>query len=301
MTDDHASPPRTNRRPTVGCVSFLNARPLIDGLDGHDGRDRHDGHNGHDPLTVRYDVPSRLLDDLISGAVDIALCPVIDFQIAPRPLRLIPVGGIGCDGPTLTVRLFSPVPFEQVQRVYADTDSHTSIALMRIILHHLCGIQPAIVDLPAPEKNNGHWPRQPDTALLLIGDKVVTAAPHEPAFPHQLDLGVAWKQLTGLPFVFAAWMTRADTDLADLPDRLDRQRRLNAHRIDAIANAAAPAAGWPNHLARRYLGSLLRYEIDRPQLNAIQHFWEQAHELGIIEQLRPLALYEPTDLRATRQ
>src|SRR5665213_4630797 len=52
------------------------------------------------------------------------------------------------------------------------------------------------------------------TARLLIGDKVVC---DEPAgLPHQLDLGGAWKDLTGLPFVFAAWMARAETQLRDL-------------------------------------------------------------------------------------
>ncbi|NJL30981.1 MAG: hypothetical protein HC898_04780 [Phycisphaerales bacterium] len=82
----------------VGCVSFLNAKPLIDGL----------VLQPHQHLQL--DVPSALLAGLESGQTDIALCPVIDFQRSKVPLVVVPVGGIGCDGPTLTVRLLVRYP-----------------------------------------------------------------------------------------------------------------------------------------------------------------------------------------------
>ena len=109
----------------IGCVSYLNAKPLIEGLD-----------NRTNP-TVRFDVPSRLLDDLQAGNVDIALCPVVDYYRSPVPLRVVPVGGIGSRGPTLTVRLFSRIPLHAVDTVHADSDSHTSVLLMRVLMDKL--------------------------------------------------------------------------------------------------------------------------------------------------------------------
>src|SRR5579859_1626131 len=80
----------------IGSVSFLNAKPLIHGLEEADG------------LDLQLDVPSRLLDGLLENRFDVALLPVIDYQRMPG-LRFLTAGGICCDGPTLTVRIFSPV------------------------------------------------------------------------------------------------------------------------------------------------------------------------------------------------
>lgn len=271
----------------LGCVSFLNARPLIEDIDADDL-------GPGASLRVAYDVPSRLLGDLESGAVDMALCPVIDYQRSAVPLVAVPAGGIGCDGPTLTVRLYSRQPLERIEVVHADTDSHTSVCLLRVLLDRLYGCRPRIVDFD-PRSTP---PRDDVDAMLLIGDKVVTSAPPDARFPWQLDLGEAWGKLTGLPFVFALWMARAETFQTDsgarrltaLAGRLKRVREHNAGRIDAIVARRATAAGWPDDLARDYLGHMLRYEIGPRQLKAIEQFFVMAYDLHVIQTLRPLCL-----------
>src|SRR5439155_5936270 len=110
----------TTRKLRIGSVSYLNARPLIYGLDAHPGVELH------------LEVPSRLLDGLRADRFDVALLPVIDYQRLEN-LIIIPAGGIGSDGPTLTVRLFSKVPVKQIRSLACDPDSHTSVALARII------------------------------------------------------------------------------------------------------------------------------------------------------------------------
>jgi chorismate dehydratase len=264
----------------LGCVSFLNARPLIEGLDGRDD------------LIVRYDVPSRLLEDLESGDVDMALCPVIDFQYAHQPLEIVPVGGIGCNGPTPTVRLFSRVPIEQVTSVAVDTDSHTSIMLMKVILHDAYGIRPVVTQLSADRASLRLGEHRP-TTVLLIGDKVVLDCPTVDDYPHQLDLGVAWKQLTGLPFVFAVWMCRRGAKLGHVPALLQQQRVINSapDRVAQIVRDRALPLGWPADLARRYMTELLQYAVGPAELEAMQLFWRRAHDLGYIERHRGLELY----------
>jgi len=180
----------------LGCVSYLNAKPLIDGLESTGA-------------AVRYDVPGRLLAMLEAGEVDIALCPIIDYFRARAPLRLVPAGGIGCAGPTLTVRLFSRVPIGEVSAVHGDSDSHTSIALLRVLMAERFGQAVRIIpyhanqpggatsDAPPAAEAEAANARTTDAtdspdspeAVLLIGDKVVTAAPDARRYPFTLDLG----------------------------------------------------------------------------------------------------------------
>src|SRR5436190_4390312 len=147
----------------VASVSYLNARPLIFGLES-------------DPaVSLSLDVPSKLVDHLRAGEADVALLPVIDYQRLDG-LVIVPAGGIGSDGPTLTVRLFSKVPVEQIRSLACDPDSHTSVALARIILTRRYDLRPELIDLSRATD-------VPDQARLLIGDKVVCETPQ--GFPVQ--------------------------------------------------------------------------------------------------------------------
>lgn len=276
-----STPPAVVTR-RIGCVSYLNAKPLIEGVEKDPGI----------PGTlVKLDIPSRLLDDLLAGEVDIALCPVIDYFRSTTPLEIVPVGGIGCDGPTLTVRLFSRVPIDRITTIYADTDSHTSVALLRVLLHQRYGLTPTLIDYHARERVAGHKLITAPEAMLLIGDKVVADCPSEDEYPHQLDLGQAWRELTGLPFVFAVWLARRGAKLGDLPHQLDQQRIRNAARIAQIVDRHAAAHHWPRELATRYLGELLRYAIGPRECQAIERFGALAAQCGVIPASRPLVLH----------
>jgi chorismate dehydratase len=121
-----------------------------------------------------------------------------------------------------------------------------------------------------------------NTARLLIGDKVVC---EEPAgFPYQIDLGEAWKQMTGLPFVFAAWMARDGVDIGTLADDLDRAKRSGLKRVDELIERYALPRGWPAGIAHRYLTEFLQYDIGPRQIEAIRLFHRLAYEHGILEQ-----------------
>ena len=261
---------------TVAAVRFLNARPLIDGLED-------------DPqINLASDVPSRLLETLSSGDSDIALCPVIDFQLSPAELCVVPVGAIGSDGHTLTVRVFSRVPMDRVTHIHTDGDSHTSVALLRVVFNELYGRAPELSTLESADVNgDGDAPE----TVLLIGDKVVQNEPDRSRYAHQLDLGSAWKQTTGLPFVFACWMARVGHDLGAAPEILARRRELNRPRINEIVAAHAAGSGWPKDLAAEYLGKILRYELGSRELESIELFWSRCHGLGLIDDLRPMKLY----------
>jgi len=267
----------------LGAVSFLNTLPLIDGLSLLWGVD------------VRFSVPSLLSEMLRTGEVDVALCSSIDYQQLDEELVIVPCGLLGCEGPTLTVRLYSAEPIERVQRVYCDTDSHTSVALLQILLKEMHNIQPELVAFDAREHVAEHRTIEWPGAMLLIGDKVVTDSPPAVRYPHQLDLGEAWHTHTGLPFVFAIWMAKRSADV-ELVRRaamaLDHQRRHNVERLDSIVHRAAGRTKWPKDLARTYLRERLVYEVTEPRLAGMELFHRKAHEHGLIPSLRPLQIFE---------
>jgi len=263
----------------LGYVKYLNTLPLVEGLAACHS------------LELVPAAPSALADMLASGQVDVALCSVIDAARSAMPLTLLPVGMIGCDGPTLTVRIFSAVPFDQVRQLHADTESHTSVALANICLDSLYGVRPELIDFDAAAHDGSaaearSWPQ----TLLLIGDKVVTDCPPAEQYPHQLDLGSAWHQATGLPFVYAMWMCRTADLLAGgeqlaainaAAALLDRQRRRNIMRTGWIIERYASERHWPRALARQYVTEYLRYDVGARERIAIARFFDAASALDL--------------------
>ncbi|MCC5822764.1 MAG: menaquinone biosynthesis protein [Phycisphaerales bacterium] len=265
----------------IAAVSYLNTTPMIEGLDAW---------RGAELITA---VPARLAGMVLDGRADVGLVSLADYaragtDEAGRPrLTLLPCGMIGCDGPTLTVRVFSAVPPEHITTLHADTDSHTSVVLAQAVLAERHGVRPEVRDFHAREKlgsgdDADAWPE----TMLLIGDKVVTDSPPAVRYPYQIDLGEAWHAMTGLPFVYAVWMCR--TDRADDPavrtaaDLIDRQRRRNRMRLDSVITAEAARRGWPGDLARKYIGELLRFEVDDRAREAVGVFLTKAAGLGLL-------------------
>ncbi len=242
----------------IGAVSYLNTKPLIWKL-----AEQQD-------IELTLQVPARLIDGLRDGRFDVAMLPVIDYQRLAG-LRLLSSAGIGSDGTTLTVRIFSDVPIQQIRRLACDRESHTSVALARVVLGEWHGIEPVLVDVDAAAE-----------ARLLIGDKVVAALKSGEG-RYQLDLGEAWKAGSGLPFVFAAWMARADVELGDLPRRLALAKEAGLANVDTIVTEHAARLGWPPELARRYLTEYLKFDIGPRELAAIRRFHALAAKWGMID------------------
>ena len=74
---------------------------------------------------VLLDVPAKLIDLIRGDRADVALLPVIDYQ-RMQNLCVVPAGGIGSDGATLTVRIFSKNPIERISTLACDVDPEPS-------------------------------------------------------------------------------------------------------------------------------------------------------------------------------
>jgi chorismate dehydratase len=257
----------------VGCVSFLNSKPLIDPV------------LDNPAVRVHFEVPSKLLELVSAGRVGTALMSVVDYQHSEDELLMVPAGMIGCDGPTLTVRVFSRVPPGEIRTLHGDTDSHTSVILAQLILRERYGVRAPLVPFAAATDG------LPET-MLLIGDKVVNAAPDGAVYRHQLDLGEEWKKLTGLPFVFAMWMMRRDRQDRPLARLLAEARRRGARMTDELVARHAAEKRWPPELARRYFTEFLRYEVTDRARQGLTAFFEEAARADLLPMRRPLRYLE---------
>ncbi len=254
----------------LGVVSFLNTVPLIDGLETIEG------------ISLIPKVPSSLIGCLEAGEVDLALASSIDYQKSSESLRILRVGLLSSDGHTLTVRLCSRVLIEDVQEVHCDIDSHTSVALLQIVMKDVYEKNITIVptELRSLGDNKEDWPE----SVLMIGDKVVSRASGS-KYIYELDLGEAWKEKTGLPFVFAIWMGKSDlspeiVDFAALS--LERQLKRNKQRLEQVVATAAPDRGWDKEEALVYVRETMQYSWSERHKTALQLFFERAKEMNII-------------------
>jgi chorismate dehydratase len=267
----------------LGYVKYLNTLPLVEGL------------QAWSDVTLVPAIPSRLADLLLEGQVDLALASVVDAVRHAGRLALVPCGMIGCDGPTLTVRVFSKVPFDRVTTLHADTDSHTSVVLARLVLARRYGRPIRVVEFDARERvarsGGDRAPEWPET-LLEIGDKVVTDTPPPDRYPHVLDLGQAWREMTGMAFVYAVWMCRAEEarrpEILTAARLLDRQRRRNTMRLDWLVQRAAAERRWPTDVAAHYVHDCLRYEVTPRAREGLDHFLALAAQDGLLPSAAPV-------------
>jgi chorismate dehydratase len=249
---------------TLGAVSFLNTRPLIEGLD-----DRPE-------VRVHRAVPAELPAMLEQGKVDAALTPVIDLVRNGHAWQRISNACIASDGETLTVRVFSRVPPKKITTLFVDTDSHTSIVLAKLVWQRWYKRSIEIAPLPDAPVAESH------ESVLLIGDKVITAPLQNYAF--QIDLGAVWREWTGLPFVFAVWAAPVGHDHTRLAALLNDARDRGVAAAAEIARRAAPEIGWPEALAVEYLTRHIKYSLTVEAIKGMDRFISLATEAGWISQ-----------------
>ncbi len=248
----------------VGAVEFLNARPLVGGL------------NREPWCEVRFDVPSvcaRLLHD---GEIDLGLVPAIEVLRGPRPYDVVAGPVISCRGAVESVALFSRVAVSQIRTIALDTSSRSSATLLRILCAAHFGIEPDFVDLPPdlPE-----MVRQADAALL-IGDPALDA-PWRDIGLQMIDLGQAWWDMTGLPFVFAVWASRAGALTPGQADRLRQVRNAGVEAIPAIARHYARGDAAREQRALCYLRERIRYDLDGDARKGLATYLRMAVDLGL--------------------
>lgn len=174
----------------ISAVSYLNTKPFIYGI--------YRSALG-DAIDLSLDIPARCAEKLRTGEADLVLTPVAIIPELPEA-HLVSEFCIGSTGAVKTVCIYSERPLQEIKRIYLDFHSRTSVMLSQILCAQYWNIQPIFI--PATE---GYEQNIKDTdAGLVIGDRTIGL---DQKFPYVYDLGEAWTAWTGLPFVFAAWVS----------------------------------------------------------------------------------------------
>ena len=254
----------------LGVVPYLKARPLYRVLDARDN------------IEIVAAVPSQLSRVLEVGEVDVALLPIVE-HLRGGGDQIISTSCIGCTREVRSVLLFSRVPFNQVQSVALDTSSRTSVALTKVILADSFGLSPTFHNA----KPDLETMLESCDAALVIGDPALVAAQNfapkiESGALRVLDLGAAWFDLTQLPFVFAAWVSRKNLQNTDQIARLlDDARENGTAHFAQIARDAAPNSNLSQDVIESYYRHNIEYSMTAAHRQGLEEFRRRcaAHHL----------------------
>jgi chorismate dehydratase len=237
----------------IGAVSYLNTKPLLYGLENS---------SLNEQIELSLDYPAAIANGLLSGKLDIGLVPV---AILPQMEEYYIVSDycIGCNGPVASVCIFSDVPLEETEKILLDYQSRTSVALARILIKHHWKLNPVMEDSNGEEfihKIGGK------TAAVVIGDRAL-----EQRMRHRYiyDLGQAWKDFTGLGFIFAAWISNKKLD----PVFLEAFNKINAVGFDNL-NKIIRDNPFPHFDLELYYTRLISYKLDNTKLAGLKRFLE---------------------------
>ena len=223
-------------------------------------------------MELIIDYPSRIADMLLRDEIDMGLVPV---AIIPK-MREYHINGthcIGCKGPVASVCIFSERPLEEVSTILLDYQSRTSVALARLLVKEYWKISPEMVDAGADFQDR----IRDRVAGLVIGDRALL---QRQLSPYVYDLGEAWNAFTGLPFVFAAWISNK-TLPEDFVGRFDAANAVGLEQIDEVV-AENPFSAFD---LRRYFTQHLDHRLGDPERKGLEKFlgYLRAQELSILQ------------------
>lgn len=236
----------------VVAVSYLNTKPLLYGLLRNPISER---------LQLDLAIPSECARRLADGQADIALVPVAVLPELPR-YRIISDYCIGANGAVATVCIYGDVPLEEMTHLYLDHHSRTSVMLARLLLaEYWCH------DITFLDARDGYIDHINGTiGGLVIGDRSIGL---DKRFDYVYDLGTAWKDHTGLPFVFAAWVTTRALSPAFIDDFNAALREGLAHLPQLQYLLPSPS---PDFNLAHYFTHHIDYELNCDKRRALDRF-----------------------------
>lgn len=260
----------------VGRIGYINCYPVYGAIDRGAVRM---------PAELVTGTPAELNELLVAGELDVSVISAIEYARHSKDLVLLPDLAISCDGPVQSVALFSKVPVARLDAatVLVTASSRTSVALLELLCRDLWRVRPRFAQARAEASDLDSLAGLPHEAVLVIGDPALLLAARG-SYAHRVDLGAAWKQWTGLPFVFAVWAARRQAPSAQV--RAVHQALLDARtwglgHLDLLAETAAGATGVPLADCRTYFAGL-DYAFGDPHLAGLSDFFRRLAARGMV-------------------
>ena len=237
----------------ISAVSYLNTIPFIHGLKQSELIKT---------IDLQLDYPSICADKLINGTVDLALVPV---AVIPKLKKAYIISDycIGANGAVDTVCLYSDVPIEEIENIALDYQSRTSVALLKILLKEYWQLNPELkkANVGFEENIKGNH------AALVIGDRAFAL---NTKHAYIYDLSAIWKKMTGLPFVFAAWVanTKLPQDFIISFNKALEKGLSNIDKALALEGDSYPNCKNPED----YLNNKISYNLDVEKQKGMELF-----------------------------
>ncbi len=224
---------------------------------------------GHE-LILAY--PAQLAEMLKMGELDVALVPVALLPELPE-YHIVSDYCIASDHEVASVCLFSEKPLSEIKRVYLDYQSKTSVALLKILFKHHWNLE---VEFLSASDESYIDKIQTDTAGLIIGDR---ALQFRDRFAYRYDLATAWREMTGLPFVFAVWVSVREMEESWIGQFIKVQQS-GLQQFDAFVEMK-PDINIVYDLYK-YFRYNLTYTLDDKKKSAIQFFLSKIVDTSLL-------------------
>ncbi|MBU1612214.1 MAG: menaquinone biosynthesis protein [Proteobacteria bacterium] len=271
----------------LGKIGYLNVLPIYHPLETGVVQ-------GH--FEIVSGPPAELNRRMNAGELDISAASSIEYARHAEDYLLVPDLAIGSCGPVQSVLLLSQVPAPALsgQTILVSSQTHTSAALLKVLLAENLRVDAAFVTGDATSLlEQGNRP----AAILAIGDEALELR-HHPDYPHALDLGEAWRQWTGLPFIFGLWLIRKDSWTAN-PERIENAcrallaaKRWGVQHLSGMCTLAAESSRLDAVEMCSYFDGLV-YDLGEAEQQGLQRFFDHLEAAGLIgkaPELRFLAL-----------
>ncbi len=233
----------------IGCVKYLNARPLVRGWPGQ----------------VEFDHPSLLCQQLANGELDVAL--VSSFEFLRNPIyAVVDDIAIASDGPVYSV-FVAAAHGTWPSEVELDPASTTAVALLRYLM---ADRGQKLLGVDAPPDNL--LPLAPKRSRLLIGNQAIRFRQKFGDTYEYWDLGEEWRGLTRLPFVYALWLIRPEvSDANAIAGCLRALRDQNLANLDVLI---AAEKDFDQEFCAIYYRDYLRFHFREEEKKGLRLFQE---------------------------
>lgn len=269
----------------MGRINFLNVLPIYHPLEA--------GIIQHDFELVSG--PPAFLNNLMArGELHISSCSCIEYATKPERYLLVKDLSIGSRGPVMSVMLLSRLPIAKLRNteILISGQSHTSVALLNILMRKLYKI-------PASYKvgsvSQALRSENPPLSFLAIGDEALRLRNH-PEYPFRVDLAEAWREWTGLPFIFGLWVIDRKTAEKgafneDPGELLRRGRDWGLKNIPLIIELTAHGCPLNSDELYKYYTEGLLFTLGDEEILGLNLFYDKLVENGIISKKPVLDFY----------
>lgn len=244
----------------ISAVSYLNTVPFIYGLENS-------GFLKPSEYSLSRDIPSNCAKKLENNEADIVLVPVAAIA-EMKNINIISNYCIGANRNVLSVLLVSQKPLSELQNIYLDYQSRSSVNLVKVLSKNYWK-----KDFNWLKSISGYENKiEETTGGVIIGDRALELSKN---YKYKYDLATEWNNFTNLPFVFACWVSKSKIN-TDFINKFNKSLEWGISQINNIE------PNYPNlsvEFVRNYYKLNIDYNFDRKKYDGMNLFFKYLKEL----------------------